>query len=168
VSERSSISWTHSSWNPVTGCTKVSEGCLHCYAERFAERWRGIPNHPYEQGFDLKLWPQRLALPTRWKRPRMVFVNSMSDLFHEAVPDSFVRDVFSTMNQLPRHTFQVLTKRAERLERLAHTLEWSPNIWMGVTVESIEYVSRVDCLSRVPAVVRFVSAEPLLGLILFI
>jgi len=163
VSEHSAISWTHSSWNPVTGCTKVSPGCAHCYAERFAERWRGIPNHPYEQGFDLKLWPERLELPLRWRAPRMVFVNSMSDLFHEDVPLSYVKRVFATMKTADRHTFQILTKRSSRLVELADALEWSPNIWIGVTVESEEYVERANDLRRVPAAVRFISAEPLLA-----
>ena len=163
MSEHSTISWTHSSWNPVTGCTKVSSGCAHCYAERFAERWRGVPAHPYEQGFDLKLWPERLDLPLRWRVPRMIFVNSMSDLFHEDVPPEYVQRVFATMNRARRHTFQVLTKRAARLADLASSLEWSPNIWIGVTVESNDTAGRVDYLDRVPAAVKFVSAEPLLG-----
>lgn len=163
MSEHSAISWTHSSWNPITGCTKVSPGCAHCYAERFAERWRGIPNHPYEQGFDLKLWPERLELPLRWRAPRMVFVNSMSDLFHEDVPLSYVKRVFASMKSADRHTFQILTKRSSRLAELKDVLEWSPNIWIGVTVESEEYVERANDLRRVPAAVRFISAEPLLA-----
>lgn len=163
MSENSSISWTNSSWNPVTGCSKVSPGCANCYAERFAERWRGTHGHPYEQGFDLKLWPERLDLPLRWRAPRMVFVNSMSDLFHEDVPLSYIRRVFATMKAAHRHTFQILTKRSERMAGLADSLEWWPNIWVGVTIESEEYVERASHLRRVPASVRFVSAEPLLG-----
>jgi protein gp37 len=163
VSERSAISWTQSSWNPVTGCTKVSAGCAHCYAQRFAERWRGVPGHPYQQGFDLKLWPDRLDLPLRWKAPRMIFVNSMSDLFHEAVPLSFIEEVFAAMATASRHTFQVLTKRSRRLADVADSLDWPSNVWMGVTVESEQYLERVCDLREVPAAVRFVSAEPLLG-----
>jgi protein gp37 len=163
VSENSAISWTNSSWNPVTGCTRVSAGCAHCYAERFAERWRGIPGHAYEQGFDLKLWPERLQLPLRWRAPRMVFVNSMSDLFHERVPEDHIRQVFAVMKQAERHTFQVLTKRSERMRQLADSLEWPTNVWLGVTIESEDYVARADDLRQVPAAVRFISAEPLLG-----
>lgn len=163
MSENSAISWTNSSWNPVTGCTKISAGCAHCYAERFAERWRGIPGHAYEQGFDLKLWPERLQLPLRWRAPRMVFVNSMSDLFHEKVPEEYIRQIFAVMKQAERHTFQVLTKRSARLQELADSLEWPANVWLGVTIESEDYVERANDLRRVPAAVRFISAEPLLG-----
>ena len=112
MGKESSIEWTDSTWNPVTGCTKVSPGCKHCYAEVFAERWRGVPGHPYEQGFDLKLWPDRLALPLTWKKPRAIFVNSMSDLFHESVPPAFIQRVFMTMRKASWHTFQILTKRS--------------------------------------------------------
>src|SRR5580765_4745713 len=115
MSQHSSIEWTDATWNPVRGCTKISPGCAHCYAETFAERFRGVPGHPYEQGFDLRLWPERLTLPTRWRKPRMIFVNSMSDLFHEAVPDDFIDRVFRAMADASRHTFQVLTKRADRM-----------------------------------------------------
>src|SRR6266542_2935309 len=121
----SPIEWTESTWNPVTGCAKISPGCKHCYAETFAERWRGIPGHPYEQGFDLKLWPQRLSLPLTWKAPRTIFVNSMSDLFHMDVPDSFVEEVFNVMERASWHNFQLLTKRAERL------MQWSQNRYHG-------------------------------------
>ena len=151
------------SWNPVTGCTKVSEGCLHCYAERFAERWRGIAGHHYERGFDLQLRPERLELPLHWKRPRRVFVDSMSDLFHEEIPDDYVREVFAVMQRAPRHVFHVLTKRDGRLLALAPSLPWPPNVWMGVTVENGRHAARADALRRVPAAVRHVSAEPLLG-----
>lgn len=115
VADRSAIEWTEATWNPVTGCSKVSPGCAHCYAETFAERWRGIPGHPYEQGFDLRLWPSRLEQPLRWKRPRLIFVNSMSDLFHEDIPEDFSQAVFEVMSEATPHTFQVLTKRHERL-----------------------------------------------------
>ena len=151
------------SWNPVTGCTKVSEGCRHCYAERFAERWRGIPGHPYENGFDLQLRPQRLEVPLHWRQPRRVFVDSMSDLFHEQVPDDYVRAVFAVMERAPQHVFHVLTKRHERMLALAPSLPWPANVWMGVTVESGPHAARADALRRVPAAVRHVSAEPLLG-----
>jgi len=163
VSEHSAIEWTDSTWNPVTGCTKVSPGCTHCYAETFAERWRGIPGHPYEQGFDLRLWPHRLATPLRWRKPRTVFVNSMSDLFHEEVPLPFIRRVFDEMAAASWHTFQILTKRADRLLELAPSLIWPDNVWMGVSVETEDYLWRIDRLRAVPAAVRFASAEPLLG-----
>jgi len=163
VAEKSAIEWTDSTWNPVTGCTKISPGCKHCYAETFAERWRGVPGHPYEQGFDLRIWPERLRLPLTWKKPRMIFVNSMSDLFHEDVPVDIVEKVFDVMGEASWHVFQVLTKRAERLVELAPRLEWHPNVWMGVSVETAKYLWRVEQLRGVPAGVRFLSIEPLLG-----
>lgn len=161
LAQTTPIEWATHTWNPVTGCDKVSPGCAHCYAETFAERWRGTPGHPYEQGFDLRLWPERLDL--RWRRPRTVFVNSMSDLFHEHIPDGFIAQVYETMLRAPRHTFQVLTKRPERLVELADDLPWPANIWMGVTIENRRFTHRADRLRQVPAAVRFVSAEPLLG-----
>jgi len=163
VSEASSIEWTDSTWNPVTGCTKVSQGCKHCYAQRFAERFRGVPGHPYEQGFDLKLWPERLDLPLEWKEPRRVFVNSMSDLYHPGVPKAFIERVFRTMRQARWHSFQVLTKRAARLAEIGEELPWSRNIWQGVSVEDERVVERISLLRRVPAQVRFLSLEPLIG-----
>ncbi len=163
MSEKSGIEWTDSTWNPVTGCTKVSPACQHCYAETFAERWRGVPGHPYEQGFDLRLWPDRLELPLTWKRPRTVFVNSMSDLFHEKVPLAFIRSVFRTMESASWHTFQILTKRSERLAALAPDLNWPPNVWMGVSIETADYLWRADHLREVTSAVRFLSLEPLLG-----
>lgn len=163
MASHSAIEWTDATWNPVTGCTQVSPGCDHCYALAFAERFRGVPDHPYEQGFDLRLWPERLALPLRWKKPRRIFVNSMSDLFHADVPDAFVHDVFATMARADWHIYQVLTKRPQRLARMAQDLPWPAHIWAGVSVESNEYAWRADFLRRVPAAVRFVSAEPLLG-----
>src|SRR5205823_1213681 len=126
VADHSRIEWTHATWNPVTGCDKVSPGCAHCYAETFAERFRAVPNHPYEQGFDLKLWPARLSIPLTWKRPRLIFVNSMSDLFHEDIPFTFVQSIFRTIRQAEWHTFQILTKRADRLAELAPLLDWPP------------------------------------------
>lgn len=159
----SAIEWTQSTWNPVTGCTKVSPGCAHCYAETFAERWRGIPGHPYEQGFDLRLWPSRLEQPLKWKKPRVIFVNSMSDLFHEDIPQDYVAKVFDVMTRADHHIYQVLTKRQERLAELAPDLPWPEHVWMGVTIENRRWVERADYLRLVPAAVRFISAEPLLG-----
>jgi protein gp37 len=171
----SSIEWTQSTWNPVTGCTKISPGCKFCYAETFAERWRGVPGHPYEQGFDLKRWPSRLKLPLSWKEPRTIFVNSMSDLFHKDVSDFFVAQVFDTMEKASWHKFQLLTKRAERFaewsQRHYHSgrevikgkKRWPKNVWAGVSVESQDYVDRIDHLIEVPADIRFLSVEPLLG-----
>lgn len=163
MADNSRIEWTEATWNPVTGCSKVSPGCAHCYAETFAERWRGTPSHPYEQGFDLRLWPSRLEVPLRWKRPRVVFVNSMSDLFHEDIPDEYIAEIFDVMARADWHVFQILTKREERLQELARQLPWPENVWMGVTIENRRFVHRADVLRDVPAAVRFISAEPLLG-----
>lgn len=163
MSSTSKIEWTEATWNPVTGCTKISPGCAHCYAETFAERFRGVPGHPYEQGFDLKLWPERLELPLRWKRPRSIFVNSMSDLFHADVPSKFIGEVFDTMRRAEWHTFQILTKRPERVVALSPSLPWSPNIWMGTSVENQRFTTRIDDLRRTGAAVKFLSCEPLLG-----
>lgn len=168
MSGTSKIEWTDATWNPVTGCTKVSPGCAHCYAETFAERWRGIPGHPYEQGFDLKLHPDRMELPLHWKKPRRIFVNSMSDLFHEKIPFEFIKKVFSVMNHAKtfHHTFQVLTKRPERFLdffQWVKPLLLRSNIWIGTSVESIEQVVRLDFLRRIPTENLFVSFEPLLG-----
>ena len=163
MSDSSKIEWTNATWNPVTGCTRTSPGCQHCYARRFAERFRGVEGHPYEQGFDLKLWPGRLSQPLSWREPRLVFVNSMSDLFHEHVPLSFIKQTVAAMRQAPHHTFQILTKRAKRLEELAPHLDWPRNVWMGVSVENQDFAWRVDRLRSVPAATRFLSLEPLLG-----
>lgn len=169
MSDKSPIEWTDATWNPVTGCTEVSPGCDHCYAKVFAERFRGVPGHHFEQGFDLKLWPGRLDYPLKWKKPRRIFVNSMSDLFHKDVPDAFVLQVAETMLEAHWHTYQVLTKRPSRMRRLVPLLSqvfgshWPEHIWFGVSVESPQYLWRVDELRRVPAPVRFISAEPLLG-----
>ena len=171
MAQNSEIEWTDSTWNPVTGCTKVSSGCKYCYAETFAERFRGVPGHPYEQGFDLRLWPDRLALPLSWKKPRRVFVNSMSDLFHESVPFSFVESAFRTMRQASWHEFQILTKRVDRLRRFVNELvpKWGdlskvcPNIWIGASVEKQEFVFRASVVAQLPFSVRFLSCEPLLG-----
>jgi protein gp37 len=185
--QSSSIEWTEASWNPITGCTRVSPGCGmampgaegqphgQCYAETFAERWRGVPGHPYEHGFDLQLRPERLDQPLRWKKPRRIFVNSMSDLFHADIPYEYLRQVWDIMVRTPRHTYQILTKRAERLERALgprgigfYAVDGpvpcpQPNIWLGVSVESPAYYGRIRHLQRTPAAVRFLSCEPLLA-----
>jgi len=163
MSQKSTIEWTDATWNPVTGCTKVSPGCDHCYAETFAERWRGVAGHPYEHGFDLSLRPERLEEPLRWKSPKLVFVNSMSDLFHRDVPDDYIVSVFDVMHRASWHQFQLLTKRAERLRRLARKLTFAPNVWVGVSVESPKYYWRILMLQSVPAAIRFLSCEPLLA-----
>src|SRR3990167_417572 len=163
MSATSSIEWTEATWNPVTGCTRVSPGCAHCYALTFAERFRGVAGHPYEQGFDLTLWPERLLLPLTWKEPRRIFVNSMSDLFHHDVPDQYIEDVFDVMRRARQHVFQLLTKRSNRLAAWSQGRPWPANVWAGVSVESQEYVWRVRDLLHVPAAVRFLSVEPLLG-----
>ena len=175
MSAHSSIEWTHATWNPVTGCTQVSPGCDHCYARTFAERFRGVAGHPYQQGFDLRLWEARLDAPTRWKRPRLIFVNSMSDLFHKDIPDHFIVQVFRTMAMLaPQHTYQVLTKRPSRLFNTPLVAQitqaigpWPAHIWLGVSVENQASTWRVDKLRVTPAPVKFISAEPLLGPIQF-
>jgi protein gp37 len=163
VSDGSQIEWTHATWNPVRGCTKVSPGCKHCYAERFSERFRGTPGHPFEQGFDLRLIPSALDLPIKWRDGRLVFVNSMSDLFHEDVPTEFIERVFRVMAEAAQHQFQVLTKRADRLLEFAGSRTVPPNVWLGVSVESAAYHWRIDCLRQVDARVRFLSIEPLLA-----
>lgn len=163
MAQSTAIEWTESTWNPVRGCTKVSTGCKHCYAQTFAERWRGVPDHPYEQGFDLRLVPEKLDAPLQWRQPRMIFVNSMSDLFHEEIPEFYLRKVFEVIATAKHHTFQVLTKRAKRLKELAPSLPWPRNLWMGVSVENHRYLDRVRSLQTVGAAVRFLSLEPLLG-----
>jgi protein gp37 len=163
MSANSRIEWTDATWNPVRGCTKISPGCKHCYAERFAERFRGVQGHPFEQGFDLRLVPEKVAEPLHWKKPQRIFVNSMSDLFHDQVPLDYIQRVFSVMNEADWHQYQVLTKRAERLEELTNDLSWAPQIWMGVSVENEGYLWRVDHLRRTGAHVKFLSIEPLLG-----
>jgi protein gp37 len=167
MSERSAIEWTDSTWNPVRGCTLISPGCARCYAQTFAERFRGVPGHPYEQGFDLKLVPGKLAEPLRWKKPSMVFVNSMSDLFHEGVPDDYVVAVGRVMERANWHTYQVLTKRSERLRDMLRTklefLAGAPHVWWGVSVENRRHgLPRVEHLRDAPAGLRMLSVEPLL------
>jgi protein gp37 len=159
----SSIEWTEATWNPVTGCTKVSPGCKHCYAERMAGRLRAMGLRSYRNGFALTLQPQALEAPLRWRRPRAIFVNSMSDLLHRGVPTAYIEAVFDVMRRAHWHRFQVLTKRSERLVRLGRRLDWPANVWMGVSVESERYRFRIDHLRETPARVRFLSLEPLLG-----
>lgn len=165
ASSSSAIEWTESTWNPVTGCSKVSPGCAHCYAETLSRRfgWSETAWTSVNASRNVVLHPERLETPLRWRRPRMIFVNSMSDLFHELVPLSFVEEVFAVMTSASSHTFQVLTKRAERLAELAPMLDWPANVWMGVSIENNRWASRANYLREVPAAVRFISAEPLLG-----
>jgi protein gp37 len=160
---RSSIEWTESTWNPLTGCTKISPGCKHCYAERMACRLQAMGQPNYANGFRLTLHEHMLEQPLGWKRPQMVFVNSMSDLFHNDVPLDFVQKVFAVMVRASWHTFQVLTKRSDRLLELDPEIEWPSNVWMGVSVENHDYVSRIEQLRRTDAHVKFLSLEPLLG-----
>ena len=159
----SAIEWTGVTWNPVTGCTKVSPGCARCYAERLARRLRAMGSPKYARGFEVALHRETLDDPLRWRKPRLVFVNSMSDLFHDAVPDAFVEAVFRTMNAASRHTFQVLTKRPERAAALGRRLRWTANVWLGTSVETEPYLRRLEPLRRTPAAVKFLSLEPLLG-----
>ena len=163
MSANSKIEWTDATWNPMRGCTKISPGCLHCYAETFAERFRGVPGHPFEFGFDLRLVPEKLGDPLRWGTARRIFVNSMSDLFHDDVPLDYIQQVFHVMNRADWHQYQVLTKRAERVHELNSRLQWAPHIWMGVSVESTRYLDRIDYLRALGAHVKFLSLEPLLG-----
>lgn len=163
MADNSSIEWTDATWNPVTGCTKFSPGCKNCYAERLALRLREMGNARYANGFSLTLHPEALDLPLRWTKPKMIFVNSMSDLFHDSVPEDYIRKVFDVMVKAHWHKFQILTKRADRLSRIAQRLPWPAHIWQGVSIESQAYVNRVPLLRRVPATVRFLSIEPLLG-----
>lgn len=160
---RSSIEWTESSWNPSTGCTKVSPGCKNCYAERMALRLQAAGSPNYRNGFAITVHVGTLDLPSKWRKPQTVFVNSMSDLFHEKVPDDFIFAVFKVMNTANWHRYQVLTKRSERLERLSSKLSWTSNIWMGVSVEDTDYRSRIDNLRNTGAQIKFLSLEPLLG-----
>jgi len=159
----SKIEWTEATWNPVTGCTKVSAGCLNCYAERMAKRLQAMGQPNYVNGFDPTCHPSALKLPFSWKKPQRVFVNSMSDLFHEDVPAEFIERIFGVMKVAHQHRFQILTKRHERMLELAPRLKWSPNIWMGVTVENSDCIERIDALRAVPSAVHFLSLEPLLG-----
>ncbi|MCY4153284.1 MAG: phage Gp37/Gp68 family protein [Aestuariivita sp.] len=167
MGQKSEIEWTDATWNPVTGCTKIGPGCDNCYAERFAERWRGIAGHPYEQGFDLRLWPSRLEQPKRWKKPRMIFVNSMSDLFHKGIPTDYIDKIFDVMEATPRHVFQVLTKRSSLMRNYLTRRYGDPrvpsHIWLGVSVEDRAHIGRIEHLRQINTDARFVSFEPLLG-----
>lgn len=163
MARKSNIEWTEMTWNPVTGCTKVSPGCAHCYAETMAKRLKAMGVARYQSGFSVRLQPDQVELPKTWRSPRVVFVNSMSDLFHPSIPLEFIQRVFQTMNDCPQHQFQVLTKRARRLLELAPSLRWSAHIWMGVSVENAKYAYRSELLQSVPATIRFLSVEPLLG-----
>lgn len=167
MSEKSTIEWTSATWNPVRGCTKVSPGCAHCYAETFAERFRNVKGHPYEQGFDLRLVPEKMNEPIRWKQPKTIFVNSMSDLFHKDVPDDYIVEVCEVMKEANWHTYQVLTKRSARMSELLRgklsSYAGLSNIWWGVTVENRQHgLPRIEDLKNTPASVKFLSIEPLL------
>lgn len=163
MGSKSSIEWTEYTWNPVTGCTKISPGCLNCYAERMAKRLRAMGQPNYSGGFKLAIHENVLKAPFGWRRPSRVFVNSMSDLFHEEVPVFFIQKAFEVMRSLPLHQFQILTKRAERLAELSRLLPWTENIWMGVSVENRDYIGRIEILRQTGAQVKFLSIEPLLG-----
>src|SRR6266496_4443729 len=163
MAANSHIEWTEATWNPVTGCTKVSAGCKNCYAERLAFRLHAMGNPRYRNGFKITLHEDLIDLPKRWREPRLIFVNSMSDLFHEQVPLEFIQRVFATMRACSQHTFQILTKRSGRLTSLARKIDWPVNVWMGVSVEDSRVLSRVDDPRKVPAAIRFLSCEPLIG-----
>ena len=167
MSDNSTIEWTEATWNPVSGCNKISRGCDNCYAERFSERFRGVKGHVFEQGFDLRLWPERLELPLRWRRARRIFVNSMSDLFHKDITESFIAQIFDTMERADWHTFQVLTKRSSLMRNFVNerysASSCPPHIWLGVSVEDRQALSRLEHLSQTRSSVRFLSVEPLIG-----
>lgn len=163
MGQTSAIEWTNATWNPVTGCTKVSPGCKHCYAHRMAARLQAMGQPRYRNGFDVTLQPDLVHQPSRWKTPRRIFVNSMSDLFHDAVPENYIRRIFAEMAAADWHSYQVLTKRGDRLRQLARRLTWPASVWMGVSVESEAYLPRIADLATVPAAVRFLSVEPMLG-----
>ena len=167
MAQKSEIEWTDATWNPVTGCTKIGPGCDNCYAERFAERWRGIEGHPYEQGFDLRLWPSRLGQPARWKKPRMIFVNSMSDLFNKEIPAAHIDAVFDAMETADWHVYQVLTKRSsimrDYVNRRYDGQSAPSHIWLGVSVEDSAHKNRIKHLRQIISDARFISFEPLLG-----
>lgn len=160
---RSSIEWTESTWNPITGCTKISPGCKNCYAERMALRLKAMGQPNYVNGFNLTLHPHALKLPLTWKKPQMIFVNSMSDLFHESVPMEFIQNVFDVMRDASWHTFQVLTKRSKRLIEIDKIIDWPDNVWTGVSVENSDYLYRIDHLRKTHVQIKFLSLEPLLG-----
>lgn len=163
MSENSSIEWTEATWNPITGCTPISSGCQNCYALRLAKRLKAMGNKSYINGFNLTLHHELLIRPLSWKKPKFIFVNSMSDMFHKDVPFEFIQDIFSVIKEANWHIFQILTKRSDNLKNLAHKLEWPKNVWMGVTVESKEYMDRINDLLDTPAAIKFLSLEPLLS-----
>ena len=163
MATKSTIEWTESTWNPLTGCTKISAGCKHCYAERMAKRLHAMGSPNYADGFKLTMHPHAVELPLKWRKSQVIFVNSMSDLFHKNVPLEFIQQVFDTMNRANWHCYQVLTKRGDRLERIADRLTWGSHIWMGVSVERMDYMHRINALRNTPAKVKFLSLEPLLG-----
>ncbi len=163
MSENSSIEWTEATWNPITGCTPMSNGCQNCYALRLAKRLKAMGNKSYINGFDLTLHHELLTKPLLWKKPKLIFVNSMSDMFHKDVPFEFIQDIFSVMKEANWHIFQILTKRSDNLKNLAHKLEWPKNVWMGVTIESKDYMHRINDLLATPAAIKFLSLEPLLS-----
>ncbi len=163
MSTKSLIEWTESTWNPITGCNKISAGCKNCYAEQLSRRLKAMGQRNYVNGFKLTLQPHMLELPLKWKKPQMIFVNSMSDLFHKDVPINYIQQVFDVMNKAHWHRFQVLTKRAERVAELSDSLNWSDNIWMGVSVENKNFVHRIDYLRKTKARIKFLSLEPLLS-----
>ena len=163
MSTTSKIEWTEVTWNPVTGCTKISQGCKFCYAERMSRRLKAMGMAKYRNGFSVTVHESTLQDPLKWKRPRLVFVNSMSDLFHKSVPTEFIQSVFDVMNEASQHTFQVLTKRPSRVSQLSVRLNWTPNIWMGVSVESERWMDRIEILKGTDASTKFLSLEPLLG-----
>ena len=167
MAQSTEIEWTDATWNPVTGCTKIGPGCDNCYAARFAERWRGIKGHPYEQGFDLRLWPNRVDQPMKWRKPRLIFVNSMSDLFHKEVPVDLIDAVFDIMEHADHHIYQVLTKRSSLMRRYVNRryadVPVPEHIWLGVSIEDRDHISRLEHLRQSNVTIRFVSFEPLLG-----
>ncbi len=163
MATKSNIEWTESTWNPLTGCTKVSPGCKNCYAERMANRLKAMGQPNYVNGFNLTIHPHTIELPLKWKKPQMIFVNSMSDLFHESVPEDFIHQIFDVMHKASWHTFQILTKRSLRLLELDNKISWPMNVWMGVSVENSEYTYRINHLRSTHAQIKFMSLEPLLG-----
>lgn len=164
---KSKISWTEKTWNPITGCTKISAGCKNCYAEKMAKRLLAMGQEKYKNGFNLTIHPKDLEAPLHWKKPSMIFVNSMSDLFHDRLPTDYILSVFDVMRRANWHTFQVLTKRSERLAAMSYMIDWSDNVWMGVSVESDEHYIRIEHLRRTRAKIKFVSFEPLIGKIYY-
>lgn len=159
---KTKIEWAESTWNPISGCSEISDGCLNCYAKKMAHRLKAMGTRGYENGFNVTLQKHSLNKPLKMKKPQVIFVNSMSDIFHKKVPDEYIIEIFEVMNKCPQHTFQVLTKRPERLTQISQKLNWTDNIWMGATIESNKYIKRVDYLKKCPAKIKFLSLEPLI------